>query len=149
MQNDVVRFVQLRQGRNGPFRRPLIMRPLQLRHGECFANGRSLSQWHYVKKNVIDIIGRTKRDVTAVFNAIEWKSTKINLAVNEGKTKHMLSANTGFRRIDSLMTADNYTFDAVKEFIYLGFPPKMMSIWRSNVGSILPTGATMVSMVIE
>ena len=25
-------------------------------------------------------------------------------------------------------------------------PPEMMSVWRSNAGSLLPTGATMVSM---
>ena len=44
----------------------------------------------------IDIIGRTKRDVTA-FSSIEREST-----------------------IYSQITADNYTFDTVKEFIYLG-----------------------------
>ena len=35
----------------------------------------------------IDIIGRTKRDVTAAFGAIVRESTKMGLAVNEGKTK--------------------------------------------------------------
>ena len=33
----------------------------------------------------IDIIGRTKRDVTAAFGAIERESTNMGLAVNEGK----------------------------------------------------------------
>ena len=39
----------------------------------------------------IDIIGRTMRDVTAAFTAIEWESAKMGLVVNEGKTKYMLS----------------------------------------------------------
>ena len=32
------------------------------------------------------------RDVTAAFSDIERESTKMSLAVNEGKTKYMLSA---------------------------------------------------------
>ena len=40
----------------------------------------------------IDIIDRTKRDITAAFSAIERESTKMGLAVNEGKTKYMLTA---------------------------------------------------------
>ena len=43
------------------------------------------------------------------------------------------------RPIDSQITA----FDTVKEFIYLFL---MISVWRSNAGSLLPTGDTMVSM---
>ena len=38
----------------------------------------------------MDIIGRTKRDVTAAFSAIAWESTKMGLAVYEGQTKYML-----------------------------------------------------------
>ena len=37
----------------------------------------------------IGIIGRTKRDVTAAYSAIERESTKMGLAVNEGKTKYI------------------------------------------------------------
>ena len=52
------------------------------------------------------------------------------------------------RRVDSQISVDNYTFDNVKEFFILAppLPPKMMSVWRSNEGSLLPTGAIMVSM---
>ena len=82
MQNDVEQFLQLRQGRNGPLRtfwyrarfqtgRHLIMRPLQLRHGECCAKGGSLSQWYYfLKKCPVACIlwrhrqQRTKQDVS-------------------------------------------------------------------------------------
>ena len=69
----------------------------------------------------IDIIGRSKRDVTPAFSAIERESTKMNLAVNEGETKYLLSTSRDERRIDSRITADNNTFDTVKEFIYFGF----------------------------
>ena len=62
------------------------MQLLQLRHGECSAKGWSLLQWHYFSKKCpvacdddIDIIARTKLDVTAAFNAIERESTKIDL----------------------------------------------------------------------
>ena len=44
----------------------------------------------------------------------------MGLALNEGKTKYMLSTSGDVERIDSQITADNYTFDIFKEFIYLG-----------------------------
>ena len=53
----------------------------------------------------IDIFGCTMRDVTAVFSTIERESAKIRLAVNEGKTKYMLTTSG---------------VDVVNEFIYLG-----------------------------
>ena len=45
---------------------------------------------------------------------------KMGLAVNEDKTKYMLSKSRDVRRIDSQITADKYTFETVKEFIYFG-----------------------------
>ena len=106
------------------------MRPLRLPHEECFAKGVSefISMALKVSKSVqllaytddIDIIGRTKRDVTAAFSAIERESTKMGLAVNEGRTKYMLSTCRNAQRIDSKVTADNYTFETVKEFVYIG-----------------------------
>ena len=68
--------------------------------------------------NDIDIIGRTKRNVTAAFGAIERESTKM-LVVNEGKTKYMFSTSRDVRRIDSRITVDNYTFDS--QGIYLSW----------------------------
>ena len=44
----------------------------------------------------------------------------MGLAVNEGKTKYMFSKSGYVRRIDSQIAADNYIFDTVKQFIYLG-----------------------------
>ena len=60
----------------------------------------------------IEIIGRTKQDVTAAFSAIKRESTKMGLAINEGKTEYMLST--------SHITADNYALNIVKEFLYHG-----------------------------
>ena len=65
-----------------------------------------------------NIIRCTKRDITATFDR---QSIKMGLAVNEGKTKYMLSIRRGMWYIDSQITANNYTFATVKEFIYLGF----------------------------
>ena len=63
----------------------------------------------FIKKSVqlnayaddIDIIGRTKRDITAAFSAIERESTKLGLEVNEHKTKYISSTSREARRIDS------------------------------------------------
>ncbi|XP_070137322.1 uncharacterized protein [Drosophila bipectinata] len=68
----------------------------------------------------IDIIGRTKRDVTGAFGAIEKESAKLGLAVNMEKIKFMVCSSREPRRLDSQLTAENYSFGSVKEFIYLG-----------------------------
>jgi sorting nexin-29 len=68
----------------------------------------------------IDIIGRTKRDVTAAFGAIERESARVGLAVNMGKTKFMVCSNRETRRLDSHLTAGDYDFESVKDFVYLG-----------------------------
>ena len=68
----------------------------------------------------INIIGHIKRNKTAAF-IVHWTSTKMGLAVNEGKTKCMLSIIRDVWRIDTQITGDNYTFDTVKKFIYLSF----------------------------
>jgi len=68
----------------------------------------------------IDIIGRTKRDVTAAFNAIERESAKVGLAVNEGKTKFMICSSRESQRLGTQLNADTYNFEVVKDFIYLG-----------------------------
>ena len=67
----------------------------------------------------IDIIRHGKRDVNVAFAAIEKESAKVGFAVNEDKTKYMLSKgreNTG--RIGSHVNAGSYNF--VAEYIYRG-----------------------------
>ena len=53
----------------------------------------------------IDIIGRTMRDVTATFSAIERESAKMGLAVNEDKTKYMLSTGGDVPHMGSQISA--------------------------------------------
>ena len=75
----------------------------------------------------IDIIGRTNRDVTAAFSAIEREFIKMG---HEGRTKSTTSKD--MRLIVSQITVDIYAL----EFIYLG----------SALGSLLSTSAAMVSV---
>ena len=86
------------------------------RNGTIFYKGVQLLAY----ADDIDIIGRTKRDVTAAFTAIEKESAKVGLAVNEGKTKYMLPAGRGARRLGSHVSTGEYNFEVVKEFTYLG-----------------------------
>ena len=44
----------------------------------------------------------------------------MRLSVNKRKIKYMLLTRRDVRRIDSQITADNYTFKTVKKFVYLG-----------------------------
>ena len=44
----------------------------------------------------------------------------IFVTVNDGKIKYMLSTSRDLQHIDSLISADNYAFDTVKEFVYVG-----------------------------
>ena len=57
------------------------------------------------------------RDVTAAYSAIERESVKICLAVNEDKTKYMLSTSRVVPSMGSQITANSNNFDVVKEFI--------------------------------
>ena len=62
----------------------------------------------------------------------------MSLAVTEGKTKYMLSTCRDARRIDTQVTADNYTFEEAKEFIYLGSAGTVTraSLWRRGFDPI-------------
>ena len=68
----------------------------------------------------IIIIGRTERDVSGAFAAIEKEARKVGLAVNEGKTKYMLSTCRESQRHGTTISLGGYTFERVKEFVYLG-----------------------------
>ena len=80
--------------------------------GEYSAKDGNSSQWHYFLSvqlftydvtyaaDDIDIIKRTKRDVTADFSVIERESIMTVLPVQEGKSKYMLSTSIDVRLID-------------------------------------------------
>ena len=65
-------------------------------------------------------------------------------AINQGKTKYILSASRDVLHIGFHIMANNYTFNIVKEFIYLGSAVttnvKMVPVWRSSGGSLFLTG---------
>lgn len=69
----------------------------------------------------IDIIGDTTVKVKEEFLKIESAAVKIGLKVNESKTKYMTTSRTERRdRIGQNVTMDQYNFERVQEFKYLG-----------------------------
>jgi len=70
----------------------------------------------------IDIIGRTQRAVNEAFVSIESEAAKMGLAVNEAKTKCMLSSkkDSQHRRLGQNVTIGSYNFEVVRDFVYLG-----------------------------
>ena len=69
--------------------------------------------------------------------------TKMGLAVNEGKTKFMLSISSDVHHIDSILLRQSRNLFSLPSPL----PPIMISVWRLNVKSLLPTGNTIISMV--
>ena len=100
------------------------MSALQHRAGGHHQESRCASVWLYYDHlgyaDDIDIIGRTKRDVTGAFGAIERESARMRLAVNQNKTRFMMCSGKESRRLDSQLTAGSYSFETFKEFVYLG-----------------------------
>ena len=69
----------------------------------------------------IDIIGLNRRAVTSAFSALEKKSRRLGLTVNEDKTKYMVSTTKEAVRIEPSVSVDNYTFEVVNvAVVYLG-----------------------------
>ena len=108
-----------------------------LRKAGVHCNGTVLQKSVQLLDNAddIDIIGRTKRVITAAFSAIEWEFTKMGPAV---ETCALLILR--LRPITVvLQLRDFFTFA-------LPLPSKMVSAWRSNVGSLLLKDFTMVTL---
>jgi hypothetical protein len=74
-------------------------------------------------------IGRTKPDGTTAFSAIERKSAKMGLLVNES-----MYVCRDTPRIGTQVLCDSYTFDVVDKFITLAqkSTPKTTSAWSLN-----------------
>ena len=68
----------------------------------------------------IDIIGLNRRAVTAAFSVLEKKSRRLGLKVNEVTTEYMLSTIKQTARTANNVTVDNYTFEVMNNFVYLG-----------------------------
>ena len=84
----------------------------------------------------------------ASFSAIERESAKMGLAVNEAKTKYMLTTSGLVPRMGSQITANSYNFDLSRS-VYTLAPPLTQtrtSAWKSSAEKLLPTGAMLISI---
>ena len=62
------------------------------------------------------IIGRSDREVTVAFSKFAEKARSIGLAVNESKTKYLLSSTTKDSSLGESVEIDAYNFEVVKDF---------------------------------
>ena len=67
----------------------------------------------------VDIIGRSDREVADTFSKFAEEARSIGLAVNESKTKYLLSTAKD-TSIGVSVEIDGYNFQVVKDFLYLG-----------------------------
>ena len=72
----------------------------------------------------------------------------MGLAVNEGKTKYMLTTSGVVPRMGSQITANSYNFEVVKQFIYLGTAMNTNNDVSLEIKRrvTIPRGAIMVSI---
>ena len=68
----------------------------------------------------IDIIARSKKDLIQTFRALEAEAKKVELQVNIAKTKYIKVSNNNNLVPREDVVRDTYTFEEVKQFIYLG-----------------------------
>jgi len=67
----------------------------------------------------VDIIGRSKREVSAAFSKFVEEAQSLGLAVNEDKTKYLVSTARDSNLGESV-EIDSFKFEVVKDFVYLG-----------------------------
>ena len=67
----------------------------------------------------VDIIGRNKREVSAAFSRFVEVAHKVGLAVNENKTKYLVSTSKNLS-LEEFVEIDRFKFKVVKDFVYLG-----------------------------
>jgi len=67
----------------------------------------------------IDIIGRSKREVSSAFSKFVKEAEKMGLAVNEDKTKYLAST-VRDPCLGGFVEIDRFKFEVVKDFVYLG-----------------------------
>lgn len=69
----------------------------------------------------LDVVGRSTVNVKEAFIKLEKEAKKMGLKVNEEKTKYMhMTRNVGRDRIRQNVTMDEYNFEHVQTFQYLG-----------------------------
>ena len=67
----------------------------------------------------VDIISRSKREVSAAFCKFVKEAQSMGLKVNEDKTKSFVSTTKGSNLGESI-EIENYNFEVFKDFVYLG-----------------------------
>ena len=103
-----------------------------IRNGEPLFSKKSVHLCSYVDD--IDIIGRAKRDVTPAFSIIVRESIKLGRAVNEDKTKYMLSTSRDMRHIGPHITTD-HTIDCTPFLSYkVSLQPITLTKFRMLLG---------------
>jgi hypothetical protein len=70
----------------------------------------------------IDIVGRSQSAVRDAYLALEWEAAKVELKINEQKTKYMIAARNDktIRDVGQSVAIGDKHFEVVKEFVYLG-----------------------------
>ena len=68
----------------------------------------------------VDIIGHNVREVSAAFSKFVEEANRLGLTVNDEKTKYLVSTKRESNRIGSHVAFENFNFEVVKDFIYLG-----------------------------
>jgi sorting nexin-29 len=68
----------------------------------------------------IELVGRNLDWLMEMFDILEEKSRALGLRINEGKTKYMKMSSLEDRGWTPTVTLGKYTFERVKDFIYLG-----------------------------
>jgi hypothetical protein len=67
---------------------------------------------------MIDIVGRTQSAVRNGYLALEGETAKVELKINEQKTKYMIAAR--YDTTGQSVAIGDKLFEVVKEFVYLG-----------------------------
>lgn len=92
-----------------------VMRSVDSRRGGSIFS-RTLQYLAYADD--IAMIGRGQRFVSEGFSQMERESKKMGLGVNNEKTKYMIASRD--HKIQTCLIVDNYNFERVPEFKYLG-----------------------------
>ena len=87
----------------------------------------------------IESIGSREREVAVAFSKFAKEVRGIGLAVNESKTKYLLSSTAKYSTIWESVEIEGYNFEVVKVLVYLTTAeiPTTTSVWKSDVGLLL------------
>ncbi|VVC40512.1 Reverse transcriptase domain [Cinara cedri] len=82
----------------------------------------------------INIIGNTRDDIEKTLKALEKSADKIGLKVNVEKTKIMEQLDTEENSMDPEPDPDDWMYEKVNEFKYLGICINAKNDWSKEIG---------------